>query len=154
MKEQYKRTLKKRIFISLSICVFLLIIIIPLNFLSIGYSESFDEHILDFLRGLQVGILTGLVIATLVLIYNYIKVMGNEIKLDKMYISEKDEMRTMIANKSASLNYLVTKVGLGIGILIFAFFDFKICITLILVLLFVEISYLIICSYYNRKYNS
>lgn len=110
----------------------------------------------EFLRGFAEGFQTGIIAVTLLLpaffIFRNTFAMRDPERLKRLYISETDERKLMIMQKSGSDGMNVIMYGLAVGAAVAGNFNDTVFFTLLGACLFVTLVRGIMKLYYNLKY--
>ncbi len=106
----------------------------------------------DFIAGFQTGIAIGLLVLLIAFIVKYSVALKKEEQLKKLYISETDERKLLIHQKSGSIGMNITMFGLATATAIAGNFDDIVFFTLLGACLFVCLIRGVLKIYYFKKY--
>ena len=123
-------------------------------------SRSFDidnqaidaEHLRDFIEGFQLGITTCLLGILLFYAAKYLAAIKNAEKLKKLYISETDERKLFILQKSGSSGMNFIMYCLAVGTAVAGNFNATVFFTLLGTCLFVVLVRAFLKIYYHFKF--
>jgi len=110
------------------------------------------ENLRDFIGGFQVGVAAGLLGVLIVFAARYFMAIGNPERLKKLYISETDERRLFIKQKTGDIGMNIITYGLIVGTIVAGNFNDTVFITLLCTCLFVSLIRGFLKLYYRRKY--
>lgn len=111
-----------------------------------------SERIQGFVEGFQVGILIALCGALIFLFVRNIMAMRNSERLKKLYISETDERKLFIMQKSGSIGMNIAMYGLAVGTAVAGNINDIVFFTLLGACLFVTLIRGFFKLYYRNKY--
>jgi len=104
----------------------------------------------------QIGFVTGLCIALEVLILGYLTKLffssRSENGLKKLAVSEGDERKALILQKTSRVGIVIYAVGLGLATVVASFINETVFMTLMGVLTFMALIKIILRVYFQRKY--
>lgn len=98
------------------------------------------------------GAFIGLIAVLLAYIIRTVSYLGSEEKIQGLYIKENDERRCLILQKTGSLGFRLSGVGLGFAAIIAGFFNLTVSLSLVGAILFLVLVKLGLRIYYERRY--
>jgi len=111
-----------------------------------------SEHLQSFTEGFQVGAIIALFGSLIFSFIRNVLAMKNPEKLKKLYISETDERKLMIMQKSGSDGMNIVMYGLAVGTAVAGNFNDTVFFTLLGASLFVTLVRCFMKLYYFKKY--
>lgn len=106
----------------------------------------------DYMKAFTLGALSGLLLFLMIrLIIAAVSLRSDE-AVKSRYIKENDERKHIIQQKTGSLGFQISGVGLGFAAVIAGFFDQTVFFTLITALLFLVLVKASLRLYFARKY--
>ncbi len=111
-----------------------------------------SERIQGFIEGFQVGILMTLVITLIFFLVRNIMAMRDSERLKKLYISETDERKLFIMQKSGSIGMNIAMYGLAVGTAVSGNINDTVFLTLLGACLFLTLIRGFFKLYYRNKY--
>ncbi len=141
--DAFKRKLKIQIFLLLAGSIFLPALLFAIQVVGPAKTESQQSFI--------GGIFFAAEALVLALLFRFIKAYRNPSALKKLYISQTDERKITIQQKSLSASFRLLVFGLGSGVLLSLFINFTVFVTLSSVLLFLALAKLFFMAYYSNK---
>lgn len=148
--ENFKSTLKRRLYLMASFNCLAVIFIILTFFTSSSASEK--EHIANIIHGFQVGIFIGVQLIFLINIAKYKKSLKQESELRKLFVEENDERRKLIQDKIGGVGFNFSLVVIAIATVTSGFFNEVVFITLSSVLIFISFVKGFLKFYYRKKF--
>jgi len=110
------------------------------------------EHIPEFISGFQAGIISGIFGCLAFFIIRNIAAFRNPDRLKKLYISETDERKLFIRQKSNSAGMNIITYGLALGTAVFGNINDTVFLTLLAACFFVVAIRGFLKIYYRRKF--
>ena len=117
----------------------------PVGAVGAAHSES-------FLHGFHFGLFTSIVAMLGALIVKYTLALRSDEKLRALYISETDERKRFIAEKTGGIGYAIVAMSLGLACIVSVYFSPAVFWTLFVVLMFVGLVKLVVMAYCKLKY--
>lgn len=146
----YRKEIKRRMFMSIIILVSSLAILIPSS--AIYTPSGLTSHEIDFLQGFVFGICMSIDIFCIYYIIYYYRTYNSDAKLKKLYIKEHDERELTIQKESgykilSNLSLMLLAIALISG-----YFNFTVFITIICIVLTIALYRNILYAHYSKKY--
>jgi len=116
-----------------------------------GWIVEEAGHAQNFYKGVQTGVCIGFFLVLLGRIVKYAGAVRSEDKLRQLYISQTDERKQLIWQKTGSSAVDVFIKVLAISAIVAGSFNFTVFFTLLGVLAFAAFIYTAFWLYYNRK---
>ena len=113
---------------------------------------SVSEDLRGFIIGFQIGIGTCLLVAMVYAMIKYFSAIRNPDKLKKIYISETDERRLFIKQKTGGIGMNIVTYGLVVGTVAAGNINDSAFLTLLCASLFVVLVRGVLKLYYRNKY--
>ena len=150
---EYRKVLKSRL-ILLVICTLAAVAIVVIGTVLAGQAETESGTFSDgFTRGFPVGLFSGAVAVAIFIIVRYIRALGNEEFLKKLYIIENDERKKMIRQSAMGKSFFFTAGALVVAVTVASFFSInEITLTLMAVLIAHVLCGALLKLYYYLKY--
>lgn len=98
------------------------------------------------------GAFIGLIANVLIHIAKTASYLRSDAALEERYIKENDERKRLIMQKTGSVGFQISGIGLGFAAVVAAFFDLTVFFTLMGAILFLLAVKLSLWLYYERKY--
>lgn len=111
-----------------------------------------SEYLQGFIEGFQIGIIAALFGALVFFIVRNIMAMKNPKRLKKLYISETDERKLFIKQKSGSVGMNIVMYGLATGTAISGNINDMVFFSLLSACMFVALVRGLLKLYYRNKY--
>lgn len=105
----------------------------------------------DTMKGLQFGMLTGVLIVLIFMIISYCRVLLNDDYLQKLFVKENDERANYIEMKTGKLTIKILIILAAIGLFVASFINEMVTYTIYVVLLVIILTTFISKLYYNQK---
>ena len=148
--EEFKKKLQRRlILLSSGLCFACAAVILSGRFSS---GPSAPEHLRDFMDGFQLGIILGIFSVLFFIFVRILMAIRSPDRLKKLYISETDERKLFILQKSGSSGMNIVMYGLAVATAVAGNFNNVIFFTLLGATLFVSLVRLVFKLYYHKKY--
>lgn len=145
--EEYKFVIKKRIKLIIGIIVIGIITAAVALYATFFMDAVISEHMLGVYTGLGVG----LIIAGIILLINFIMLLGNEEKLKEHRLRDTDERIKEIETKALRVATIVMLIALYATLLIGGIFFPVISKFIVLIVCAFLLAYAIAFKYYNSK---
>ena len=146
--EQFKKTLKRRLYGIAGYCIVLLVLIV---FGIFHPTAGNSEETLAFMAGFNVGLAVVALGVIITGIRKYSAALKDEEKLKTLYIEEHDERKLYIQSKMGGMAMQIILFGLLAATLAAGFFNQVVFFTLLGTLLFGAAVKALLKAYYTRK---
>jgi len=103
-------------------------------------------------KELATGAFVGMIAVILVYIFRTASCMSSKEKMQELYIRENDERRCLIMQKTGSLGFRISAVGLGLAAIVTGFFNPTVSLTLLGAIIFLLLVKMSLWTYYSRRY--
>ncbi len=146
----FKANLRKQTRVYFAIAALLLVVAIIL--LITGPSRAGEQHITDFISGMQAGIFTGFFGVAFTMAIRYGMACRNEKLLQKLYIAETDERNRFIRDKVGNTGMNLSIALLMAGAIVAGYFDEKVFATLIVATVGISLVKACLKLIYRKRY--
>ena len=143
--EDFKRVIQRRNFILKCLILLAVILDIVLNIIPI-------DPQLDIATSFQIGLLIGLSLLGCIGVYKYSRILKDDNELEKLEISEHDERKKMIKQKTSQSTLITVVITLLMVTCVIIYFNQLIAFTLLCVIYSILLITIAFKIYYSKKY--